>query len=117
MVIATPTPVNVVIQRSRRAKPMTVHLDKVKPFTGPEPISWLERPESTGPADGVIETTPTADHSNPLMDTLENDPPEIRDPQMETPKGRPKRTRRPPEYLAGYEWKNQALTYNLVRSA
>jgi len=42
LVIAIPTPVNVVIQRSARAKPLTVHLDKIKPYTGPEPASWLE---------------------------------------------------------------------------
>jgi len=47
LVIATPTPVNVVIERSSRAKPMTVHLDKVKLYTGPEPVSWLN-PVATG---------------------------------------------------------------------
>ena len=115
LVIATPTPVNVVIQRSSRAKPMTVHLDKVKPYTGPEPISWL-KPESTGPPNTENVAAPSAGHEEPDTGLLENDPGKIHSPQIRTPGIRPQRTRRPPRYLAGYEWTNQAVTGKIVRS-
>jgi len=39
--------VNVVIQRSKRAKPITVHVDKLKPFVADEmPRPWLDDPRS-----------------------------------------------------------------------
>jgi len=41
LVIDTPSPVNVVIQRSVKAKPATVHIDKIKPYTREPPDSWL----------------------------------------------------------------------------
>jgi len=115
LVIATPTPVNVVIQRSSRAKPMTVHLDKVKPYTGPEPISWL-KPESTGPPTTENVAAPSAGHEEPDTGLLENDPGKIHSPQIRTPGIRPQRARRPPRYLGGYEWTNQAVTGKIVRS-
>jgi len=42
LVIATPSPVNVTIQRSVKAKPFTVHIDKVKIYTQDPPKSWLK---------------------------------------------------------------------------
>ena len=42
LVIATPSPVNVTLQRSSRAKPFTVHIDKVKTYAGDPPRSWLK---------------------------------------------------------------------------
>ena len=35
-------PVNVELQLKRRSKPFIVHIDKVKPFFGEPPKSWLE---------------------------------------------------------------------------
>jgi len=49
LIIAVPSAVNVTIQRSRRAKPFTVHIDKVKPFLSDPPPSWIpiQLPAST----------------------------------------------------------------------
>jgi len=41
LIIDTPSPVTVKLQRRKRAKTMTVHIDKVKPFLGEVPKSWL----------------------------------------------------------------------------
>ena len=41
LVIDTPSPVNVVIQQSVRAKPATVHIDKIKLYIREPPDSWL----------------------------------------------------------------------------
>jgi len=41
LIIDTPSPVNVKLQRRKRAKTITVHIDKVKPFLGEVPKSWL----------------------------------------------------------------------------
>jgi len=116
LVIAIPTPVNVVIQRSSRVKPMTVHLDKVKLYTGPEQVSWL-KPVATGPPDNENVTTPSAGRvgqpagspENRPLETVEESSPRIRLPDV-----RPKRARRPPGYLAGYERKNQTAPDDVV---
>jgi len=36
--------VTVEIQRSRKAKPFVVHIDKVKPYLAATPKSWLAEP-------------------------------------------------------------------------
>ena len=41
LVIAVLCLVDVVIQRSARARPLVVHIDKVKPFLGEPPPSWV----------------------------------------------------------------------------
>jgi len=41
LIIGTPSPVTVQLQRSKGAETMTVHIDKVKPFLGEVPKSWL----------------------------------------------------------------------------
>jgi transposase InsO family protein len=41
-------PVNVRLQQSQRAKPFIVHLDKVKPYYGTTPNSWLTTPSTGG---------------------------------------------------------------------
>jgi len=46
LIIAVPSAVNVTIQRSRRAKPLTVHIDKVKPYLSDPPTSWIPTPPS-----------------------------------------------------------------------
>jgi len=75
LVIATPSPANVVIQRSSRAKPMTVHLDKVKLYTGPEPVSWL-KPDTMEPSNDEDMTAPSAGHVDRPAGPSENGPPE-----------------------------------------
>jgi len=35
-------PVNYVTRRSRRAQPVAVHVDKLKPYWGEVPRSWLK---------------------------------------------------------------------------
>lgn len=50
LVIGVPGPVNVKLQRSRRAKPFYVHVDKVKPYEAEQlPKSWLSEPASGEP--------------------------------------------------------------------
>jgi transposase InsO family protein len=44
LVIGTPSPVNVTLQRTCRAKPFVTHIDKVKPYLADTPRSWLEDP-------------------------------------------------------------------------
>jgi len=41
LIVGTPSPVTVQLQRRKGAKTMTVHVDKVKPFLGEVPKSWL----------------------------------------------------------------------------
>jgi len=77
---------------------MTVHLDKVELYTGPEPICWLKPVVAGPPENGPLETV---DESSP---------------QVRSPDVRPKRARRPPGYLAGYEWKNQTTPNDVVRT-
>ena len=91
-------------------------MDKVKPYTGPEPISWL-KPESTGPVVSENEAIPMTDHTNPPVNLPEKGPSEIHSPQIRTPGIGPRRTKRPPKYLVGYEWRNQAVTENVIRNA
>ena len=66
LVIGVPGPVNVKLQRSRRAKPFYAHVDKVKPYEAEKlPKSWLSEPISGEPvadepsaaSDGRIDTT------------------------------------------------------------
>jgi len=42
LVVDNTSPVNVTLQAYPRAPKFTVHIDKVKPFTGKTPRSWLE---------------------------------------------------------------------------
>jgi len=105
-----------VIRYCRQCPQCCQYQDKVKPYTGPEPISWLKEPESTGPTGGENEVMPLTDHLDPFVDPPENGPSEIRSPQIKTPGIRPQRARRPPKHLAGYEWGNQALMNHSVRT-
>jgi len=49
LVIAVTSAVNVTLQKSPRAKPFTVHIDKVKPFLSETPRSWLQEDNSVEP--------------------------------------------------------------------
>jgi len=65
-IIATPSAVNVTLQRNRRAKPFTVHLDKIKPYLADPPPSWLTvDAQDTGssptvPSDNAVQQRDTA---------------------------------------------------------
>ena len=52
LVIAVLGLVDVVIQRSPRARPLFVHIDKVKPFLGVTPPSWKANETATKPLPG-----------------------------------------------------------------
>jgi len=41
LIVDTPSPVTIQLQRRKGVKTMTVHIDKVKPFLGEVPKSWL----------------------------------------------------------------------------
>jgi len=63
---------NVVIQRSKRAKPMTVHVDKLKPFVADEmPRPWLDDPRSD-----VLVENEFVGGVEPISDEPETDEPE-----------------------------------------
>ena len=50
LVIGVPGPVNVKLQRSRRARPFYAHVDKVKPYESERlPKSWLSEPAGDEP--------------------------------------------------------------------
>jgi len=49
LITATPSAVNVTIQKHKRAKPFTVHLDKIKPYLAEPPPSWIS---TTTPGSG-----------------------------------------------------------------
>ena len=46
---------NVCIQKSRRAKPQVVHVDKLKPCRGVTPTSWLDQEPDSSDDDGAVE--------------------------------------------------------------
>jgi len=58
LITAVPSPVNVTIQRNKRAKPLTVHIDKVKPYLGDTPLPWIPIPmEDSTPTTASSEVT------------------------------------------------------------
>jgi hypothetical protein len=59
-------PNNVVLQKSRRAKPFVVHKDKVKLFHGQPPTTWLRVKENTG---GALDSTPLGTIDDVILDT------------------------------------------------
>ena len=64
LVIAVLGLVDVVIQRSARARPLVVHVDKVKPFLGDPPHSWVADETATNPLlgyDSSAMAEPTTD--------------------------------------------------------
>ena len=44
LIIRIIEPLNAVIQKSKQSKPVTVHIDKLKPYRGPEIESWIVFP-------------------------------------------------------------------------
>jgi len=94
LVIRKIEPVNVVLQRSRKAKPFVVHINKLKKCLGDTPPSWLI---SSGSGDTVPEV------SDPVRsECVDGGAP--RAPINAVGQDYPtvKRRRRPPQYLAHY---------------
>jgi len=72
LVIKVIGPVNVVIQRSKRTTPMTVHVDKLKPFVADEmPKSWLESTDIHVLADNVFDGGVELSSDKPAAETSE----------------------------------------------
>lgn len=60
--------VNYIVQRTPRSKPMILHVDKLKLYTGPEPAAWVSgtaQPAETESANGVVEPLISSEESRP----------------------------------------------------
>jgi len=69
-IVGTPSPVTVQLQRRKRAKTMTAHVDKVKPFLGEVPKSWL----AGEPSSEVRELPERADDQETLVKAPHDEP-------------------------------------------
>ena len=76
LIVDTPSPVTVQLQRRKGAKTMTVHIDKVKPFLGEVPSSWL----ADEPGSNVEEPSERA-NDEPIEETLAEAPNSEPDPE------------------------------------
>jgi len=70
LIVGTPSPVTVQLQIRKGAKTMTVHIDKVKPFLGEVPKSWL----AGEPSSDDRELPGRADDEQILVKALTNEP-------------------------------------------
>ena len=86
LITAVPSAVNVTIQRSRRARPFTVHIDKVKPYLSDPPPSWIQIPP---PDNATNAAPPTAVGALPPVPVTPTGPP-TRSPTR-SPTGSPTR--------------------------
>jgi len=72
LVVDTPSPVTVQLQPRKRAQTMTVHIDKVRPFLGEVPKSWLaDEPSSDAkelPQRAVEEALIKAPNTEPVSE-------------------------------------------------
>ena len=109
LVIRTLSALTVEIKKRPKAKPFVVHIDKVKPFTGTPPTSWIA--SSSGTADvadvpdhhaDAAETEETKSADPRLRHRLENEPTspptptEVYNADEEPVRTRPRRTIRRP---------------------
>jgi hypothetical protein len=121
LVIEVLPPVNLKIQRSPRSKPFYVHFDKVKPWLGDAPKSWLHNSDapnrSTGSfqSDATLSSDAEFDNSEQVDQTVDwqelqgdhNQPLSI-DPivdayaEDELPLARPHRAKKRPAYLGDF---------------
>ena len=114
LIVGTPSPVTVQLQRSKGAKTMTVHVDKVKPFLGEVPKSWLagepssevrELPERTDDQETLVKA-PYDEPVNKLNVEPESEGESIPRIDYEVdgarPLERPRREVRAPKYLGEY---------------
>ena len=134
LVIRTPSPVTVEIQRSQKAKSFVVHIDKVKPFLAETPKSWLTEANSVDTEDQQVATTCTTNDEvgknqpNPQVEVRKDNvmitetatPPDdshVAYTVDEVPfRTRPKRTVRPPKYLEDFEYSNKRICIIRARS-
>lgn len=72
LIVRIISPNNVVLQKSRRAKQFVVHKDKVKPFNGEPPLSWLRLERE--PPDEPDVTSIVNDEVNLLADNSSQPP-------------------------------------------
>ena len=112
LVIRTPSPVTVGIQKSRKAKPFVVHIDKVKPYLAATPKSWLAEPNLMD-SDEQHNDKVMAEHQLSQQEEVRLDSEVI--PTTSSPNSmdtyaveasiqtRPKRTTRPPKHLDDYK--------------
>ena len=114
LIVGTPSPVTVQLQRSKGAKTMTVHVDKVKPFLGEVPKSWL----AGEPSSEVRELPERADDQDTLVKAPYDEPVDELNVEPESegesipridykvdgarPLERPRREVRAPKYLGEY---------------
>ena len=72
LVVATPTPLTVKIQRNAKAQAKVVHVDKLKKYLGTPPRSWLPD-QTTGDLSPL--STPTTDQTDTEPQKLDDDQP------------------------------------------
>ena len=93
-------PVNFVLQRSKRAKPFVVHVNKLKKCHGSTPVSWLgsehENDGIEGQGDTSIDPVDVTEVSGPPMEDGGSDGGVAETPIL------PPRRRRRPQHLADY---------------
>jgi len=70
LIVATPSSVTVRLQRRKTAKPFTVHVDKVKPYQGVVPTSWIDA-ESTPTGEDEHSTSSDAIQPSRIDDSNE----------------------------------------------
>jgi len=92
LVVAFLGPINLKLQRSRRAKPFVTHVDKVKPYVAEKlPKPWIDERAARAEQPAVGDATKGDNRASTSMDAVAGMPP-LQD--YETP--RPQRERRLP---------------------
>ena len=113
LIVSVLTPLNAVLQKSKKSSPFIVHFDKLKAFYGTPPTGWRSTTTSTidmpsrrrDPGDVTA-----AGHPSSLEIQLTNDVQSVPAPvedqpvasDMQLPTPRLKRHRRPPKHLDAY---------------
>ena len=106
LIIRTPNPLTVEIQRNRRAKAFVVHIDKVKLYTGITPASWIDGLDSASQPNHDEDRIVSNELAGPASSVdIESPSPnaELEVENEETPRRRrPKRTAGRPRHLVDY---------------
>ena len=135
LVIATPSPVNVTVQRTVKAKPFTVHIDKVKPYTQEPPKSWLKDAKVEGKNEVAVQVDPDSFEAGeekpenrtpePSETVRQKDEERLMTDGASTPRSgqhsgyvvdeparppRPRRTVKAPAKLKDFEWKPKMMS-------
>ena len=78
-------PVNVEIQQTRRSRPFMVHIDKVKPYLGEKPATWVNPAElsvtdqNSSSSDSIIPDMAHLEGSFEPSQTVSPPPPQVTD--------------------------------------